>query len=111
MGKAREFQKNIYFCFIDYAKAFDCVDHKKLWKILKEMGRNSLKLTSIESVIPSSHLILCRPLLPHLQAQHQGLFQWMVTIRDEMGAWTRQQPWRGEEIGMCLTGHRGDHIC
>ena len=38
MKKAREFQKNIYFCFIDYAKAFDCVDHNKLWKILKEMG-------------------------------------------------------------------------
>ena len=36
--KAREFQKNIYFCFIDYAKVFDCVDHNKLWKILKEMG-------------------------------------------------------------------------
>ena len=36
--KAREFQNNIYFCFIDYAKAFDCVDHNKLWKILKEMG-------------------------------------------------------------------------
>ena len=36
--KAREFQKNIYFCFIDYVKAFDCVDHNKLWKILKEMG-------------------------------------------------------------------------
>ena len=36
--KAREFQKNIYFCFIDYTKAFDCVDHNKLWKILKEMG-------------------------------------------------------------------------
>ena len=36
--KARYFQKNIYFCFIDYAKAFDCVDHNKLWKILKEMG-------------------------------------------------------------------------
>ena len=35
---AREFQKNIYFCFIDYAKAFDCVDHNKLWKILQEMG-------------------------------------------------------------------------
>ena len=35
--KAREFQKNIYFCFIDYAKAFDCVDHNKLWKILQEM--------------------------------------------------------------------------
>ena len=38
MEKAREFQKNIYFCFIDYAKAFDCVDHNELWKILKEMG-------------------------------------------------------------------------
>ena len=38
MEKAREFQKNIDFCFIDYAKAFDCVDHHKLWKILKEMG-------------------------------------------------------------------------
>ena len=36
--KAREFQKNIYFCFIDYAKAFDCADHNKLWKLLKEMG-------------------------------------------------------------------------
>ncbi|MGZ7344783.1 reverse transcriptase domain-containing protein, partial [Streptococcus pyogenes] len=38
MEKARDFQKHIYFCFIDYAKAFDCVDHNKLWKILKEMG-------------------------------------------------------------------------
>ena len=38
LEKAREFQKNIYFCFIDYAKAFDYVDHNKLWKILKEMG-------------------------------------------------------------------------
>ena len=38
MEKAREFQKNISFCFIDYAKAFDCVSHNKLWKILREMG-------------------------------------------------------------------------
>ena len=38
IDKARDFQKNIYFCFVDYAKAFDCVDHNKLWKILKEMG-------------------------------------------------------------------------
>ena len=38
MEKSREFQKNIYFCFTDYAKAFDCVDHNKLWKILKEMA-------------------------------------------------------------------------
>ena len=37
-SKKQEFQRNIYFCFIDYAKAFDCVDHNKLWKILKEMG-------------------------------------------------------------------------
>ena len=38
LEKAREFQNNIYFCFLDYAKAFDCVDNNKLWKILKEMG-------------------------------------------------------------------------
>ena len=38
IGKAREFQENIYFCFIDYTKAFDCMDHNKLWKILQEMG-------------------------------------------------------------------------
>ena len=38
IGKVRAFQENIYFCFIDYAKAFDCVNHKKLWKILQEMG-------------------------------------------------------------------------
>ena len=38
IAKAREFQKNIYFCFTDYTTAFDCVDHNKLWKILKEMG-------------------------------------------------------------------------
>ena len=38
MEKAREFKKNIYFCFIDYAKAFDCMDHNNLWKILKELG-------------------------------------------------------------------------
>ena len=38
MEKASEFQKNIYFCFIDYVKAFDCVDHNRMWKILREMG-------------------------------------------------------------------------
>ena len=42
--KAREFQINIYFCFIDYAKAFDSVDHNKLWKILKEMGPDAMIL-------------------------------------------------------------------
>ena len=46
--KTREFQKNIYFCFIDYAKAFNCVDHNKLWKILKEMGTPDLPLEKPE---------------------------------------------------------------
>ena len=49
MEKARKFQKNIYFCFIDYAKAFDCVDHNKLWKILKEMGIQDHLLVSWET--------------------------------------------------------------
>ena len=49
--KAREFQKNIYFCFIDYAKAFDCVDHNKLWKILQEMGIPDLRPASWEICI------------------------------------------------------------
>ena len=48
MEKAREFQKCIYFCFIDYAKAFDCVDHNKLWEILKEMGYQTTWSTSWE---------------------------------------------------------------
>ena len=55
--KAREFQKNIYFCFIDYAKAFDCADHNKLWKILKEMA------------IPDHLTCLLRNLYAHQEAQ------------------------------------------
>ena len=47
--KAREFQKNIYFCFIDYVKAFDCVDHNKLWKILKDMGIQTTRPASWET--------------------------------------------------------------
>ena len=51
MEKAREFQKNIYFCFIDYAKVFDCVDHKKLWKILKDDAVKVLGVaTGLETV-------------------------------------------------------------
>ena len=46
--KTREFQKNIYFCFIDYAKTFDCVDHNKLWKILKEMEYQTIWAASWE---------------------------------------------------------------
>ena len=49
MEKAREFQKNIYFCFTDYVKAFDCVDHKKLWQILKEMGISDTRPASWET--------------------------------------------------------------
>ena len=48
-GKTREFQKNIYFCFIDYAKAFDCVDHSKLWKILKRWEYQMTWLASWET--------------------------------------------------------------
>ena len=51
--KATEFQKNIYFCFIDYAKAFDCVDHNKLWKILKEMKYQTTDLPLEKSVCRS----------------------------------------------------------
>ena len=61
--KTREFQKNIYFCFIDYTKAFDCVDHNKLWKILKEMG------------IPDHLTCLLRNLYVHQEA----------TVRNEHG--------------------------
>ena len=53
MEKAREFQKHIYFCFIDYAKAFDCVDLKKLWKILKEMNTRPPDLPLEKSVCGS----------------------------------------------------------
>ena len=51
--KAREFQKNMYFCFIDYAKTFDCVDHKKLWKILKETGTRPPDLPPEKSIYRS----------------------------------------------------------
>jgi len=56
--KAREFQKNIYFCFIDYTKALDCVDHSKLWEILKEMGipdHLTCLLRNLYAKFPSSH--------------------------------------------------------
>ena len=57
--KEREFQKNIYFCFIDYAKAFDCVDHNKLWKILKET-RISEYLTCLLSNLYASQEAIIR---------------------------------------------------
>ena len=53
--RAREFQKNIYFCFIDYAKAFDCVDHNKLWKILQEMRIPDHLICLLRSVYDSQN--------------------------------------------------------
>ena len=70
IAKARQFQKNIYFCFIDYTKAFDCVDHNKLWKILQEMGI-------------SDHLTC---LLRNLYAGQEG------TVRTEHGTTNRLVP-------------------
>ena len=62
--KAREFQKNINFCFIDYFEAFDCVDHNKLWKILKEMG------------IPEHLIFLLRNLYEDQEATESDMEQW-----------------------------------
>ena len=56
--KAREFQKNIYFCFTDYAKAFDCVDHHKLWKILKEMGISDHRTYLLRNVYAGQEAIV-----------------------------------------------------
>ena len=58
LKKAREFQKNIYFCFIDYAKAFDCVDHNKLWKTLKEMGIPDLLICLLRNLYAGQDVIV-----------------------------------------------------
>ena len=79
--KAREFQKNIYFCFIDYAKAFDCMDHNKLWKILKEMG------------IPDHLTCLLRNLYPSQEA----------TVRTRHGTADRFQIGKGVHQGCILS--------
>ena len=79
--KAREFQKNIYFCFIDYAKAFDCVDHNKLWKILKKMG------------IPDHLTYLLRNLYAGQEA----------TVRTGHGAMDWLQIGKGEHQGCILS--------
>ena len=79
--QAREFQKNLYFCFIDYAKAFDCVDHNKLWKILQEMGI-------------SDHLIY---LLENLYAGQE------TTVRMGHGTTDWYQIGKGERQGYILS--------
>ena len=81
IGKAREFQKNIYFCFIDYAKAFDCVDHYKLWKILQEME------------IPDHLTFLLRNLYAGQEA----------TVRTGRGTTDWFQIWKGVHQGCILS--------
>ena len=61
MEKARDFQKNIYFCFIDYAKAFDFVDHNKLWKILKEMGIPDHLTCLLRNLYAGQEVGSCKP--------------------------------------------------
>ena len=78
--KTGEFQKNIYFCFLDYAKGFDCVDHNKLWKILKELG------------IPDD--LTC--LLSNVYADQE------VTVRTGRGATDWFQIWKGVHQGCIL---------
>ena len=69
--KAREFQKNIYFCFIDYAKASDCVDHNKLWKILKEMGIPDHLICFLRNLYSGQEAPV-RPDMEHLKLQSFG---------------------------------------
>ena len=97
--KSREFQKNIYFCFIDYAKAFDCVDHNNLWRIVKEMGildhltcllrnmyagqeatvRTVHGTTNQERQVPSiSSIVYCHPVyLTHIQSTSCKILSWI----------------------------------
>ena len=92
MDKTREFQKNIYFCFIDYAKAFDCVDHNKQWKILKEMGI-------------SDHLIC---LLRNLYAGQEAT----VRIRHGTTDWSQIGKWvhQGCVLSPCLFNLYAEYI-
>ena len=92
MEEAREFQKNIYLCFIDYAKAFDCVDHNKLWKILKEMG------------IPDHLTCLLRNLYAHQEATVRtghGTTDWF-----QIGKGVRQ----GCILSLCLFNSYAEYI-
>ena len=74
--KAREFQKNIYFCFIDYAKAFDCVDHNKLWEIRKEMGISDHLTTSWETCMQ----VRKQQLKLDMEQQKRSTWLYIVTL-------------------------------
>ena len=76
--KAKAFQKNIYFCFIDYTKAFDCVGHNKLWKVPKDIGSPSLEEQGMPPCLSPEKRMCPLLLLPSfLSPRHQGLFQWV----------------------------------
>jgi len=77
--KAREFQKNIYFCFIDYAKAFDCIDHNKMWKILKEMG--------YQITLPASWEICMQVKKQQLESDMEQLFATPNLFQIGKGIW------------------------
>ena len=103
--KAREFQKNIYFCFIDYVKAFDCVDHNKLWKILKEMETPD-HLTCLlrnlyadqEAIVRNGHektdwfqIIYCHPAyLTYMQSTSWEMLGWISTSWNQ-DCWEKYQ--------------------
>ena len=90
--KAREFQKNIYFSFIDYAKAFDCVDHNKMWKILKEMG------------IPDHFTCLLRNLYEEaIVRTGQGTIGTCNGNPTSAGSWKKQESSRKTSISAVLT--------
>ena len=90
--KVREFQKNIYFCFIDYAKAFDCVDHIKLWKILEEMG--------IPDPLPASWDIC-------IQVKKQQL---ELEVKQQTGSKFRKGVHRGCVLSSCLFNSFTEYI-
>ena len=107
--KARKFQKNIYFCFIDYAKAFDCMDHNKLWKILNEMGipdhltrlQASLVAQTVKR-LPTMWETRVRSLgwedpLEKEMATHSSTLAWKIP-------WT-EEPGRLQSMGSQRVGH------
>ena len=83
MEKAREFRKNIYFCFIDYAKAFDCVDPNKLWKILKEMGI-TVHLTCLRRRVDSLEKTLMPGGIGGRRRRGRQRMRWLDGITDSM---------------------------
>ena len=89
--KKPEFQKNIYFCFIDYAKAFDCVDHNKLWKILKEMGIPD-HLTCLLRILGTGHRTTDWFQIGKGVLRGCILSSYLLNLYAEMLGWMKQKP-------------------